>query len=488
MLKINQELKLNETKTKIITQSITALLYFFFAGCEKESDFSEPTDSMTGKEKAIVKKFSVRDATNSRLDLNLNATLMASINSVKAKILLSNTLLSNSLYKFSFDENNGYYIKKDNNQSYTFPIYRNYVENKVENLVFKKNILGGFDPIIVTYNMTNELMKNATIEAYKNKISYIDLNTGKISIPCYVWMVLCDNTDAGEDPGHQAHQACLDAGGTYGAYVYQDDCGGGGNGGDGGNGGENGTGGVIITTPVGNAPHGGGAGGTTTPCRELQKTSNSAANKAALATLESRTMNNSETGFAVRYAPNNPDVVQPPEVMTPDPNDPHSLNVTPYLNGNYVALEHHHTNPLTKRGIQMFSPHDIECLYKLAKNYNSAANGALENSAFTVTVAVRNVATNTNTTFAIKINDFAALEAVMGNPGCKEDFFKVLTRNLKYSGNRASLNTLETDLFKTFKQFNLGVSLYQATNSTLTNWNELVMDEETLRIRPIPCR
>jgi hypothetical protein len=120
---------------------------------------------MTKNNKLIMRPFSMNEVSkngNSKLFETVNVVKNmhpdASIPNEHAKIVFEE---KTGLY---FDDEKGVYIEKGNIKSYTFPIIRTSLSEKVKNICFNEKDNGNFDVYIVSYDFTKEEAETLTKE------------------------------------------------------------------------------------------------------------------------------------------------------------------------------------------------------------------------------------------------------------------------------------------------------------------------------------
>lgn len=429
-------------------------------------------------------------------DLKTNSKLFESVNNV-SKLKQSNfgKIVYDSIYDFYYDDENGAMITSGSYDSYTFPIYRNIADTKVENLVFSKNAYGNYDAILVRYDLETYDLENLTKEELsETHVTYTNLDTGKYSAACGASVVMCDNNGSGGNgTNHVAGSNCFNTQNTahLSVQMISFPCYGSGTSGSGNIVGIPGGIPPILTVPI--PPI------VITPCQELKKMSESFNVKSTLTNLQNKAQDTKESGFAIKKSATNRALFLPGVVLPQDPRKPNSVKVSAYFNGDYVGLEHNHTNPLINGSVPMFSGPDVAMLYDLA-NVGATSDQFVSYSEYFVTVAVHDHYTNTNTTFAVKIKDPTALNLYAQNDENMDDLIQTIneeeirltveTRNNNPSSTNnlpPTIDKLKKLLLKIFSDKNLGIGLYQA-DAGINNWSEITYNKDTDTLNPpIPC-
>ncbi len=138
-----------------------------FISCETEKNF---TNEM-GKNNLVLKRCSLKDS-----KLQSNKKLIQAFE--KFKGLQTNMLLNTSVNgKLIYDENSGlfyddekgFYVSKDGKESYNFPVYQIYSDEKIENISFSKNANDEYDIYLVKYDYSKEDLKKYSKEVLGEK-------------------------------------------------------------------------------------------------------------------------------------------------------------------------------------------------------------------------------------------------------------------------------------------------------------------------------
>ncbi|MEC4004945.1 hypothetical protein OX283_009780 [Flavobacterium sp. SUN052] len=194
------------------------------ASCEKE-----PYDDGLKTNKNIVfNDVSLNDKI-ARNDFKLKSAL----NKLKDKRKeLSSKIVYDSIYDFYFDDENGKYININGKISYTFPVYRDSIINKVENVVFYINEDNEYNIALFKYNLTKKDLLSLSEEEIKHtEIHITELLTKYQGPGCGSFVIMCDNDGNGgyADSSHVAGSGCHHTGnGSHLSTVWvPSDCGGG---------------------------------------------------------------------------------------------------------------------------------------------------------------------------------------------------------------------------------------------------------------------
>lgn len=123
-------------------------LFSLLIGCSKD-DFEaiqNSSRSITTTKTISLEEFGQRTAPFEKYRQTQN-------NIARAK---TSKLLYNARYSFTIDTDKIVYMEKDGKHSYTFPIYRDTDNGKVENYIINENDLGEFEEFIAKYNLTEQ--------------------------------------------------------------------------------------------------------------------------------------------------------------------------------------------------------------------------------------------------------------------------------------------------------------------------------------------
>jgi len=368
-------------------QKLIKIICFFFAltilSCEVQEDLSQ-----SNKTEMKIKKISIKDIMNKPEYMRVRKP----ISDLKEKATKKNNqntqtkLVYNEQYGMYIDDENGVFIENDGTQSYTFRIKRTETEEKLENIVFKSNSDGGFETLIVKYDITYDEIEALGKEEIRNReIQYTTYNYDNQTenIPSLVcaqtWEFVQYYPDEGELTGVTIDnffhwvltaESCSWVGGGPWSSAGLGNGSGTGVGGStsGGINGGGGTSGPIITTPIIEEK---------TPCKVLKNKSNDPIYKAKFLALNNPTNFGAlnEIGF----------VETKTEGVSSYPNaipnsDNHSMDVP----GNAINFTHVHNNkPLIDPdgnqydgAVKILSPRDISSIYNICVPSAIAAGGS----------------------------------------------------------------------------------------------------------------
>lgn len=123
----------------------------FVAGCREENLLLENENSNNQLKVTIL----------TQEQLNKETQLLQRISEYKKNIRSTNNLLSKTVSNSILDDaiistKRVVRIENNGNTTYTFPIFRTYQSEKIENLVLKKNENGSFSGVLMQYNTTKE--------------------------------------------------------------------------------------------------------------------------------------------------------------------------------------------------------------------------------------------------------------------------------------------------------------------------------------------
>ena len=144
----------------ILKPTIVCLL-FLSAACDTEREYIK-------EEKFIVRKFSMNEMAKKS-----DAKLTEAVNRAKNLRLEGPSENSKIIYDekagLYFDDEKGLYIEKDDKKSYTFPVIRFSVTEKVQNICFNKKENGDYDVYLVKYDYTIEEAESFSDEELKTR-------------------------------------------------------------------------------------------------------------------------------------------------------------------------------------------------------------------------------------------------------------------------------------------------------------------------------
>jgi|JI6StandDraft_1071083.scaffolds.fasta_scaffold97322_2 hypothetical protein len=475
-------------RLKQITKFIALCALAVLASCEK--DFYED-ESKTNKN-IVFNDISLNDEI-AKNDFKLTSA----VNKLKEKKKeLSSRIVYDSIYDFYFDDENGKYINVDGKISYTFPVYRDSVTNKVENVVFYTNEDNEYNIALFKYNLTKEDLLNLSEEEIKDTEIHITEILTKYQGPgCGSFVVMCDNDGYGgyANSSHVAGSNCHHAGnGSHLSTVWvPSDCGGGpaepgAPGPNGGNTGPNGGGGGIGTTPIITTPVPcvicPSQAEEVDPCTSLKNLLDPTKCNARDKIVQVKDASDSYNGEVGAVFSNiNGAYSSSPIKYSPASNTNSSSDAVHlvYDENTYAATHSHPNNDTTT---PMFSFSDVFELYRIYTNTNPVN---IPNVTFMLTLP------STGTTFAIKVDNFEIFRdfissiyndpEVLKKPTEKERvkkrneiFQEMMCRNCNPGNGPNATTNYNNRFIDGFLQTTKGkgMSLYKATNN-ITNWEKL---------------
>lgn len=220
------------------------------------------------------------------------------------------------------------------------------------------------------------------------------------------------------------------------------------------------------------------------PCSQLKKISNNSNIRSAINNLKTKTGETKEYGYYLTQNSNFAGGVNPPSVANSSPATPNVINM-PTGGNNLGAF---HTHPASGEDwVPMFSDGDLNYLYWVARDHNNNGNPK-DFSEYILTLTVP------ESTFAIKINDWNKFIAFRGDskwknsPNGRKGEYPPLTKKYDKITASGNMEDLEKALLQTLKDFDAGVSLYEASND-LQSWSELTLDPNIATNPPVkkPC-
>lgn len=403
-------------------------------------------------------------------------------------------------------------ISKDGITHYTFSISRTVPTDLVENLMISVDADGILTGKIVTYDLTEE-EKQAI--AFNNYVNLIDKMSVRVVENSFITDLFSRTGDcitlvwAGDScPSHEQHTPEEIANGKcsiitnpniYLVQIIVDgDC-------INGGGGSDGSGGTNNPTNPGTSPTNpgtGGGGGTpnpnpviTTPKLELRKNMipcgqlksfgdpakmNLKPTIDALKILANDNLSNDvEYGVIIKKTYNDDDPVYTPSAIITGVPGGVEMNLKRFDIGDF------HTH--TRNGDAMFSFKDVREL----ANYYEGTEDSRKPEIF-MGLVCKDKDGNLNV-YVLKINDVIklinAINAIWDNPKYvgkeDEDKFKDI-HEAQAEKYRRSNGKLEKSFLKQFSNF--GISLFKATDDTMTKWSELELDDTTdSGVKPVPC-
>jgi hypothetical protein len=162
-----------------------ALLGLLFAGCEKDLY----DDVIQVSNKPIIQKISLKEiylsGTNQKL---IDAVQKLRIKNYEAKT--NEKLVYNENYGFYIDDQNGKYVDENGEKTYTFQIYRDYITEKTENIVFKLNENNEYETYLSKYLLTAEQKEKISKDEYVDLSNIdVDINNLNDTDKCGYWAV-----------------------------------------------------------------------------------------------------------------------------------------------------------------------------------------------------------------------------------------------------------------------------------------------------------
>lgn len=496
------------------------------SSCEAEKDFA----AENSHDRLVVKTCSMKDVA-----LQTNMKLMNSVSKLKsfqAKSLLNsanNKLVYNANAGLFYDDEKGIFVSKDGKESYNFNVIQVGSNSKIVNILFNKNEQNEYDIYLVKYNYTKEDLQNFSKEVLaQREIKYQVLLKNGVEYPVDVQWFLCvdstyisyvfDGTYVQID-GENFDVYCPIITVSFGCiYGWDNDGGvapptGGGintGGGGGGIGGGGSTGSTnpppSNTNPPPNPDNGSILAAAVIdidnplnnqilpPCEELKKLCDPTRGNGSIKTnvdllkqkVNSNNNNRSEIGFEAQKVGNadgsftytNTDIVG------------NQYNVPIETGFNYIGGGHNH--PFD--GYPMFSFGDLQVLSSI---YIAASPQRKEEVYFML--VCKNQETGITKTYAIKVDDIDKLTNELNAVWTDPKYVSIPELNneridkihkdqaVKY---KQSNGQYEKSFFQQFGGY--GISLYEATNEALTNWNKLELGTTSgnapeLIVNSTPC-
>jgi hypothetical protein len=167
---------------KTILKMALICLLALLSGCEAEKD-------LTKNNKLVMRKFSMNDIANKG-----NSKLAEAVGKIKsmhpAATNESARIVFDEKSGLYFDDEKGIYIEMDDIKSYTFPVIRTSISEKVMNICFNEKSTGNYDVYIVKYDFTKEEAENLTKEQLmQREKAYIQLI--KDGNPVTTYSIVC---------------------------------------------------------------------------------------------------------------------------------------------------------------------------------------------------------------------------------------------------------------------------------------------------------
>ena len=487
------------------------LLIFGMSSCEKDL-----YEDQISQSKFKVEEFSLKD-NNSKVSLNSN--FLKAVSEIKKTIKNTNgKIVYDSINQIYFDDEKGIKISKDEYESYTFNIIKE--DGNLENLVFCKNNDGEFYSYKIKYSMPEDQLKNLSPEQLAGVPKDIFEMDDTKTVPCGQWVfeTITSPRDDGDPNGPNAVVVltwvvgvCDGGSGTGtgpGTGQSGDGSGFGGNNSTGyGDGSGNNNNSGNTSTPNGGGNSGGGGGSTppatppivTTPvlnlddevedpCNRLKDLydTNTLNTKVLINEMKTKVNDTIEHGYSLLRKVSASGTYL--NDYTPEVAARAADNDMVEIEPGYFFYGGIHTHSIN--GTRMFSWGDLKLLKNLYKYART------ENKEYVVLMmVVRNPLDPANpNVYAIRINDFARLEAQLttdlaGIVGIVSEREKIenIHKNLGlfYKTNDANIEKAFLERFS-----NYGISLYKA-NNTLDNWSNLYLQKNTITntqsLTSIPC-
>lgn len=208
-------------------------LIFSQLSCEKEN---------IEIDKNIPSKFIIKKIYKSEINSvkGLNNKLQQAI---QTNNNLQGRIVNDSLYNFSINTDLATYIDNGEYQTYTFEVYRNNGNGKLENLILKSDNSGGFYSILVKYDFTKEIFNQDNFNPNNFSLplyTYIDFDYNQVlnskcvnnegALVCSEsWSYKCNGTiDQGDNNGNTdfTEQCGWVMSVGFCTYVYGEGCGG----------------------------------------------------------------------------------------------------------------------------------------------------------------------------------------------------------------------------------------------------------------------
>jgi hypothetical protein len=156
-------------KNFLLKLGFVTLFGMILSGCEKDLYEDALQQDLITYEKFSFSK-----------DGKFNPVLSNSIMEIKGRTRAkqengsSNRMVYDSIYNFYFDYENGIHIQDGSYDSYTFPVYKQNSNEKIQNLVFSKNDTGNFDSYFVKYDITKQELNTLSQAEISMKAATID--------------------------------------------------------------------------------------------------------------------------------------------------------------------------------------------------------------------------------------------------------------------------------------------------------------------------
>lgn len=464
-------------------------LSLFFICCEK--DFYE--EGLREQRSGILRE---RISYN---ELQQNSDLIDKLEEVRAK-LSSTGSINNRLIGFGdffIETDDVLLLRYGGLKSYTFPIYFQDENERLKNLVIAEKTDGTYVANLLEYNLTPQekidlangqlkTLTNPVVTTRLNSSGYQVANSGCIYITITV-IVAC-STGLHDHNNMDQWGGCTAQTPPRIKTITEVLCGSTGGSDSGpppgyGDGGNSGSGGVAHDYPTSETNPDEYENGISepvlpnlsnpnpqnkTPCTELTKVSTNTQEKAALVYLKGKTGEASEYGFNITKnnitGNHNPPIAGYASIYN-------SSQIKPEVGGNYIGYMHTHDLDEHNETVPMFSPGDIDYLFRVAREHDN--NGQPKNYAeyFIMLIVPEG-------TFALKIKDVAKFYNFRSNGKWKSsqelDELTNKYRNRKPTDN---IKGFQIDLLNLIKEMDAGFGLYEADEGFNT-WRELALNPD----------
>ena len=497
---------MERTLLKILT--CCSILLFF--NCQND-DFIKETDAHAHENGIIINRISGQEL---KAKVPLVFKKVQSLNQTKNTDALARGVMIDEEYEVETDE--VIEISKDGITHYTFSISRTVPTDLVENLVISVDADGILSGKIVTYDLTEEEKQAVALKNYValtdkmnvkevENINNVANQLMRTGLDCLTFITV--GGPECPSPEHHNMATMLNGGcslvnggsftpsmDTMVQIIADDGCLGDSGGGIVGN----------PTDPGTNPtnPGTGGGGGTTNPnpvittpllelrknmipCGQLKSFGDPAKMNlkptidALKDNVNNNQNNNKEYGFTVKKTYNDDDAVYTPSEIKEGVEGAVEMKYTSFTIGDF------HTH--TKKGDAMFSYRDVREL----TDYITGTENSRKSEIFVGLVCKdKNGATNV---YVLKINDATKLVNAMNAIWDNADYAN-LNEKERYDAihekqankYRESKGKLEKSFLEQFS--NSGISLFKATDDTMTKWSELELDNTTdSGVKPVPC-
>jgi hypothetical protein len=413
--------------------------------------------------------------------------------SIKLKHNATGRLVYNEEYGFYIDEENGIYIEDGEKHSYTFRIERPETGEKIENIVFTPDGNGGYKTMLVRYDIDKEefyALTEAEIKEREIQISEYGREPWFLELLCIpVWKF----SDAPPDRGWNTGGSVQHEIGWYIDYHCEWINNGGPGHGTGGNsgpgsgpggpaccgGGSSGSGVLVLTAPIVEKYH-------KKNCEKLKKMVDTPGLTDKLQDLKTKVHDEGEHGYGVQKNPDGTyDGNATPIQSTPQ--NPNVINGKQVLGGHYIGIFHTHPDPFIGY-FPMFSADDVLFLKNQAQQHDNYGQEKNYSDYFMVLTTVHG-------TYALKINDYQKLKNALTTQKFKEINDALFRQYSKYQPEDDP-ELMMKELLKIFQKFDMGVSLFEAEESTdvsgqpVYNWKGVSLNNSPILSQTLmyqPC-